>query len=245
MEIESQLLSAWKQAFGEHEGFWELFLKTGYSRQRLVHIQEQGSLSAALCWFDLEVAGRKWAYVYAVVTLPAFRGRGLCRRLFAQAEDLWRRRGYAGVLLVPAEDGLRAIYRKLGYETCTTIREFTVPAAETPVSLTPLSPEAYAAARRKLLPENAAIQEKENLTFLAAQAALYQGAGFLLAAWQENGILQAMELLGDLSAAPGIVTALGCTRGNFRTSGPDIPWAMGKKLQPDAPCPTYFAFAFD
>lgn len=245
MELEAQLLKLWKQAFGEHDGFWELFLETGFSRDRCLYLSQGQRITAALCWFDLDVLDQQWAYVYAVVTDPDFRGRGLCRRLFARAEALWHRQGYAGVLLVPADEGLREMYRKMGYETCTTVSSLTVGAAEVPVSLAPLSPADYAALRRTLLPQGAAIQEGETLSFLAAQAALYSGSGFLLACWQEDGTLHAMELLGDTSAAPGIVTALGCKQGIFRIPGPGIPWAMGKKLQNDAPFPTYFGFAFD
>lgn len=245
MEIESRLLALWKQAFGDHGDFWELFLKTGFSRRRCLYLQEQGSIRAALCWFDLEISGKPWVYVYAVVTDPAFRGRGLCRRLFSEGEALWQSRGYVGVLLVPAQEELRHMYRKLGYETCTWVREFSCEAEDPPPSLTPLSPEEFAARRRVLLPRGAALQEQENLTFLAAQAALYGGSDFLLACWQEDHVLHAMELLGNTDAAPGIVTALGCTRGCFRSPGTGTPFAMGKKLRPDALFPTYFGLAFD
>lgn len=245
MEIESRLLALWKQAFGDHGGFWEMFLEHGYCRQRMLYLTEDTILSAALCWFDLEINNQKWAYLYAVVTAPEFRGRGLCRRLLAQAESLWKEMGYAGALLVPADEGLREMYRKLGYETCTCVAEFTCGPGEPPAALTTLSPAEYARLRRAYLPEGAAIQEGENLRFLSAQAELLRGEDVLLAVWREADVLHAMELLGDPSKAPGIVTALGCSEGHFRTPGEEKPFAMGKKLRPEADFPTYFGFAFD
>ena len=245
MEIEAQLLKLWKQAFGEHDGFWELFLETGYSPDRTLYLTEKNTICAVLCWFDTEARDQKWAYVYAVVTHPDFRGRGLCRKLFGQAEALWKDRGYAGVLLVPADEGLRKMYEKMGYETCTYVKEFSCEAAQVPVALRPVKAAEFAVLRRSLLPEGGAIQEGENLRFLAAQAELLAGEEVLLAAWREAQTLHVMELLGDPKAAPGIVTALGCEQGEFRMPGEETPWAMGKKLQKDVDFPAYFGFAFD
>ena len=245
MEIEAQLLALWKQAFGDHGGFWELFLETGFSPERCVYLTEEDTVCAALCWFDCQYREENWAYVYAVVTHPDFRGRGLCRKLLARAERLWADRGYAGALLVPAEESLRQMYEKMGYESCTGICEISRAADGNCIRLTPLSIREYAAMRRAFLPHGGVIQEGENLRFLSAQAELLSAEDVLLAAWREDKTLHVMELLGDSAKAPGIVKALGCERGHFRMPGTDVPWAMGKKFREDTALPTYFGFAFD
>lgn len=242
--MENQLLPLWKAIFGDYDGFWELFLRTGYSPDRCRCITE-GEILAALCWFDCFHSGQKWAYVYAVMTNPAHRGRGLCRALMEDTHEHLQKLGYAGVLLVPAEEGLRSMYRKMGYETCTTVSEFSCPAGEEAATLRTVSPEEYASLRRQYLPEGGVIQEKENLTFLAAQAELLAGESCLLAAWREEDALHTMELLGDTAAAPAIVKALGCKEGHFRIPGNDKAFAMGLKLQKDTVFPNYFGFAFD
>lgn len=244
-ETEAQLLPLWNQVFGEYDGFWKMFLRTGYSPDRCRCILENGTVTAALCWFSVSVRSQKWAYVYAVMTHPCHRNRGLCRSLFAETEQLLTRQGYDGVLLVPAEASLRNMYRKMGYRDCTTVSEFSRTAGNTAIPLRTVAPEEYAALRRAFLPPDSAIQEGENLAFLAAQAELLAGSGILLAAWREDDTLHCMELLGDRNAAPGIVKALGCKEGHFRTPGKEIPFAMGKKLQENAVFPTYFGFAFD
>lgn len=241
---ERQLLPLWKEIFGDYDGFWELFLRTGYSPDRCRCITEEG-ITAALCWFDCFCHRQKWAYVYAVMTNPAHRGQGLCRILMKDTHEHLQKLGYAGVLLVPAEEGLRKMYRKMGYETCTCVSEFSCAAGEEAAALRALSPEEYAGLRRQYLPEGGVMQEGENLTFLAAQAELLTGENCLLAVWREEDTLHGMELLGDIVSAPAIVKALGCKEGHFRTPGETKPFAMGLKLQESVIFPDYFGFAFD
>ena len=105
--------------------------------------------------------------------------------------------------------------------------------------------EEYARLRREYLPEMGVLQEGKNLSFLAAQAQLFTGADFLLAAYLENDRLQGMELLGNTAAAPGILRALGCKTGTFQIPGKDRPYAMLHKLKEHAVIPQYFGLAFE
>ncbi len=240
-----QLLSLWKAVFGDHSGFWELFLETGFQEDHCRLILEKGQIAAALCWLDGTCDGQKIAYIYAVVTHPDFRGRGLCRALLADVHHHLTLAGYAMAMLVPESDALRQMYTRLGYETVTRISEFSVSPAPPAVPVQAIGPEAYASARRRFLPEGSVLQEGPSLTFLARQAQFYQGSGFLLAAWQEGSVLHGMELLGKPGSAPGIVQALGCTEGYFRCPGEGIPFAMAHILAEPVILPNYFGFAFD
>lgn len=243
--METELLSLWKGIFGDHHGFWELFGDTGFLPEHCRTITWEGRLAAALYWFDVSCEGQPMAYLYAVATHPDFRGRGLCRALMADTESHLKASGYTGVLLVPEKEGLRAMYAKMGYENCTTVSEFSCGAGDMPVLLRDAGPEEYAALRQKMLPTGGVVQEGENLTFLTAQAQLYAGEDFLLAAWQDGDTLHAMELLGNAGAASGILKALGFSRGEFRIPGEGKPFAMFKALTPEAVRPRYFGFAFD
>ena len=240
-----QLLRLWKDVFGEYNGFWELFLETAFAPERCLCITETGSITASLCWLDCRAEGQKTAYIYAVVTHPDCRVQGLCRRLMADAHAHLKAQGYSCALLVPAEEGLREMYRRLGYRDATYVREFTCDAPGSPVSLRAIGPEEYAALRRELLPRGGVIQEGENLAFLSRQAQFYVGKDFLMAAYAEEDTLTAMELLGNASEAPGILAALGCKKGRFRTPGTERAFAMAYPLREDAVIPKYFGFAFD
>lgn len=240
-----RLVQLWKEAFGEYDGFWELFLDTGYLPDHCRCILENGQPIAGLYWFDCSCGSDKIAYIYAVVTDPDHRGRGLCRKLMADVHVHLKNQGYASAMLVPADEGLREMYRKMGYEDCTTVTELSSKAANQPAEIRVVSPDEYAVLRRKLLPEKSVIQEGMQLPFLAAQTQLFAGSDFLLAAWREEDLLHGMELLGNTAAAPGILRALGCEKGTFQIPGEDKPFAMIHQLHDQAVIPQYFGFSFD
>ncbi len=240
-----QLIRLWKTVFGEYDGFWELFLETAFLPDHCRCILEEEQVLAGLYWFDCSCGSDKIAYVYAVVTDPDHRGKGLCRKLMADVHGLLAERGYASVMLVPASTGLREMYRKMGYEDCTTVSEISCSPGETAVKIRNIDKEEYAPLRRKLLPEQGVVQEEQNLAFLAAQTQLLAGDDFLLAAFLEEDTLQGMELLGNISAAPGILRALGCTAGKFQIPGSDRAFAMLHKLKEHAAIPSYFGLAFE
>lgn len=240
-----QLVRLWKEAFGEYDGFWELFLDTGFLPDHCRCITENGLPIAGLYWFDCSCGQDKIAYIYAVVTDPRHRGRGLCRKLMEDVHGHLKSRGYASAMLVPADVGLREMYRKMGYEDCTAVAELSCTAAGPPVEIRNVDAEEYAALRRQLLPERAVIQEGINLPFLAAQAQLFAGSDFLLAAWREGEILHGMELLGNTAAAPGILRELGCAKGIFQIPGTEKSFAMICKFTENAVIPAYFGFSFD
>lgn len=244
-EQTGQLLELWKDVFGEHQGFWEMFLDTAWSFDRCRCITAEGKVTASLCWLDTWCEGQKLAYLYAVVTHPAFRRRGLFRSLMADTHEFLQQKGYDGVLLVPAQESLRELYGTFGYRNCGGISEVVCQAGKMPVNLRAIGPEEYIRLRRQHLPSCGVVQEGENLTFLAAQAQFYAGEDFLLAAWEEEQQLHGMELLGNAAAAPGILHTLGCRKGTFRIPGRERPFAMFLPLNQGAKAPEYFGFAFD
>lgn len=64
------------------------------------------------------------AYLYAVATDEAFRGRGICRELMAYAE---RTLDADCCILVPAHKSLFSFYEKLGYRTAFTRNKTSFP----------------------------------------------------------------------------------------------------------------------
>lgn len=236
------LRKLWKQAFGDTDAFLDLFFSTAYAPRRCRCITVQGQIVAALYWFLCHDEEESYAYIYAVATDPAFRGQGLCRRLMDDTHNLLKEQGYAGAVLVPGEPGLFDMYEKMGYTDLSGADSFDL-AAGTPISMRQVTAEEYAAARRDLLPPGGIVQEGENLHFLDSYAKLYAGKGFVLAAITEGTHLYCTELLGNLSAAPGIVASLGMQTGTFRTPGKNR-FSMYHPLK-DIPAPRYFGLAFD
>lgn len=238
------LQSLWTEAFGDTEEFLDSFFSTGFSPDRCRCILQNGRIAAALYWFDCTVGSEKLAYLYGIATAKACRGQGLCRALMADTHNLLAAQGYGGTVLVPGNSSLAALYNPMGYRYCTQIREFFCTAGPEAVALRPIDPSEYARLRRELLPEGALVQEGPALDFLHTQARLYAGAHLVLAARREGDTLFALELLGSTHAAPGLLSALGCSRGRFRTPGEGRPFAMFRPLRQMDP-PAYLGFAFD
>ena len=240
------LRALWKEAFGDSDDFLDLFERTAYSSDRARALFCDGELSAALYWFDCECEGEKIAYLYAIATAKSQRGRGLCRALMEDTHAHLQELGYAAAILVPSEASLFGFYEKLGYKVATNVTEFSCHAADEPIELVRIGAEEYAMLRREMLPIGGIVQEKENLTYLAAQAELYRGENFLLAARSEEQRVVGIELLGDTNAAPRIVNALGKEQGSFRTVGSNRDFSMITPLNTKKePIPTYFGLAFD
>lgn len=241
----NELVALWQEAFGDSLEFIEGFFCTAYSPSRCRCVTIDEKVAAALYWFDVSYAGQRMAYIYAVATAASHRNKGICRQLMADIQAHLRMRGYSGILLVPQTDALRQMYGKLGYRPCTTISEFSCEAGSEPIELHRIDRDMYAALRREYLPAGGVIQDAENIAFLETMAFFYRGENFLLAAKTEGQQLNSPELLGDTRAAPGILKALNCTGGTFRTPGRGKDFAMFLPLEKHTQAPGYLGYAFD
>lgn len=239
-----QLRLLWQEAFGDTDDYLDGFFYNVFSPDRCRCVTADGQIAAALYWLDCRANDRPIAYLYAIATAKARRGKGLCRGLMADTHALLQELGYAGCILVPGEKGLFRMYQGMGYTTCSGIREFTCKAGDSALPLRRIHREEYAALRRQYLPDGGVIQENENLTLLTQQAELYAGADLLLCAAKDGSRLICPELLGNADAAPAVLTALGAASGTFRTPGNDRDFAMYHPLA-DGPAPAYFGLAFD
>lgn len=237
-----QLRALWQEAFADPDSFLDLFFSRAFHRERCSVANLDGEVAAALYWFDCTCRGQKLAYVYAVATAKKHRGQGLARELMVATHTHLAACGYHGVVLVPAEESLFAYYERLGYTPFGGVEELCCEAAEA-VPMEKLDGQTYAQLRRQYLPEGGVVQEGENLALLEGMTAFYAGDGFLLCAATEDGKVLGAELLGDKAAAPGIVAALGCESGSFRTPG-SKPFAMFHGFAVLA-TPSYFGHALD
>lgn len=238
------LRQLWKQAFGDTDAFLDSFFAFGFSPDRCRQLSVDGKVVSALYWFDCSFNGKKIAYLYAVATDKAFRDRGLCRLLMEDTHRHLQSLGYAGALLVPVSEKLFCFYEKLGYRTCSAVNEFTCEATGT-VELSHITGEDYCVLRQQYLPAGSVDPGGSMVAFLKAQYFFYAGKDFVLCAASEGDTLIVAELLGNTSAAPGIVAMMGKKQGRFRAPGDSKPFAMYRSLAYEADMPSYFALALD
>lgn len=237
-----QLKHLWQQAFGDPMAFIDGFFSTGFSPERCRCLTLEGNVAAALYWFDAEANG-KFAYIYAVATEKAHRGKGLCRALMEDTHHHLARQGYAGAVLVPAEDGLWDFYGSMGYAPFGKIRSFTRKAVPGHVSVQEIDAADYTRLRRAYLPAHSLCQEQA-LSFYSTWGKFYQTEGCLLAAATDGELLYTQEFLGDPRLIPAITAALGCSRGKFRTPGGGKSCGMYLLFIPGTP-PDYLGFPLD
>ena len=240
----NELKNLWQLAFGDSMEFIDLFFHTAYAPERCCFLTEDRQITAALYWLDCDVAGQKQAYLYAVATHPDHRGKGLCRQLMTNTHTLLKQQGYTGAMLRPADPELRKMYSKLGYQDCTSVSEFRCTAGS-PIPLRKIGTEEYTRLRRQFLPDKGVLQEGVSLSYLASYCDFYAGVDFLLAGSAEGQVFHGTELLGNQTAAPGILAALDCKDGSFRCPGHELPFGMFLPLTEDAAVPGYLGLAFD
>ena len=240
------LRTLWKDIFGDTDAFLDSFFSTAFSPNRSLCAIIDDQIVGMLYWFDCTYSGQKIAYLYAVATHEAYRGRGICHNLMDATHQLLKEREYAGVILVPVAPHLFDFYKKQGYEICTRVSHLHTNASMETVDLQRIDANTYGTLRKEFLPVGGVIQEGENLALLQQDATLYKGDGFLLAARTEQDTLVGIEFLGDTSVAPHVTHTLGCKNGRFRIHGNEKPFSMYLSLSPTlTTLPTYFGLAFD
>lgn len=240
-----RLRRLWQEVFGDGDAFLDDFFGTAFSPSRCLCAVEDQTAAAALYWIPCTCGRDRLAYVYAVATSVPFRGRGLFRQLMTQTHRILTAEGYAGAVLVPENGGLARMYERFGYRFFGSLREFHCTGGSDCIPLKKLEDAEFAALRRSLLPEGSVLQEEAGLAFLSSQLAFYAGEDILLACRREGDTLICAELLGNAAAAPGILAALSCREGTFRTPGEGRKFAMFRPLRSGAAAPNYFAFAYD
>lgn len=239
-----QLKALWQQAFGDTDRFVDRFFAHFFSPDRCRVLEQDGKVVSALYWFDGYLDGRKWAYLYAVATDVAHRGKGFCRTLMEETHRHLEASGYAGAVLVPAEEGLWGYYGAMGYQEFGGMESFFCTAGSETEELERIAWEAYRELRKSYLPEGG-IDQHPVFPFYEGWGGFYRGKDFLFAAAVDGDALCTQEFFGRPEVLPGVLNALGVKTGNIRMPGGDAPCGMYRLFSSDAAIPGYLGFALD
>ena len=136
-----QLIGLWQAVFGDDARVVGDFLDRIVRPGRGMVWDEAGQLTAVAYIIDgIRLDGRDCPYIYAVSTLPAFRGRGYGAAVSNACAALIESQGGIAALH-PAEESLFGWYAQQGFQPLCTVREAVLTPNETaPAALTPLSP---------------------------------------------------------------------------------------------------------
>ena len=213
----SRLRWLWQEAFGDNDAFLDGFFSTGYDPQRCITVQIQDRPVAVLYWFDCDLENQKLAYIYAVATDKAYRGRGLCRDLMNHTHRHLQSLGYSAAVLVPGNEKLFSMYEKLGYRSFCPM-EHRVIAPGTAVAAEPITAEGYFARRTDFLPDGG-IRQNSAAPYLATFTDFYSGENWIACLSREGNTLYFQEFLGDQGKLPGLIRALGANSGELWLPG--------------------------
>lgn len=116
----------WESCFPEDDPlFVDRFLLGHYLRRRMLAARSGETIVSMLHRIPFDSEAGRMSYLYAVATDPAHRGRGHASRLVEEAVRAALAEGDAALFLIAADEGLRAFYRRFGFEGDIPVRFHT------------------------------------------------------------------------------------------------------------------------
>lgn len=246
----------WMECFGDKLDYVNLYFDHSFDPARVFVLREEAIAAMCITFPVTYVAAdgdeQPGAYLYAVCTAPAQRGKGLCRRLLRETEQALAAQGCAFTCLRAADPALAAMYEKMGYRARFTNQERLVsPAGASSARLSApvwqtVAPADYYALRQFHLQGGFIDYEPAVLAHQARLGRLlsYDGGAAIAAVEQVGDRAICKEFLGDDSLLPGLAAQLGVDALTVRSPG-KTPFAMAKALQSGVLPRGYLAFAFD
>lgn len=124
-----ELKALWRDVFLEEEAYLDTFFEKVFKGENALLYEEDGRIAAALHMVPysmiVDEVEHSLLYLYAIGTLPEYRGKGYAGEITREALRVAEDRGYSAAFLVPAEESLFLWYERMGFETVfykTTIR---------------------------------------------------------------------------------------------------------------------------
>lgn len=115
-----ELRALWASVFRESAAYLDAFFTRVFIPENTLVWTESGRVVSALYILPYRILNRgetlRAAYLYALATEPAWRGRKIMSQLIEESFRLCAARGYALAMLIPAKDSLFGFYRVFGFE---------------------------------------------------------------------------------------------------------------------------------
>ena len=142
-----QIMLLWNKAFGDGVNDIQRYLVTLF--QYILVYEEQDIVKGMLAVLPVTLDDKKGGYIYAVTTDEKFRGQGICRAL---VEYVKQSKNYDFLVLVPQNQGLFELYRKMDFKDASASlkKEIQVSGdAENEITIENLTSFEYEAVRNK------------------------------------------------------------------------------------------------
>lgn len=111
-----QIQKIWATCFGDEEEYIRFYIENRMTDENMLVIYQDGKAVSMASFLPVQYlcdgAYTDARYVYAVATLPAYRGRGLAGRILAFAQEYYKQ----PLILAPAEESLMQYYASMGFQ---------------------------------------------------------------------------------------------------------------------------------
>lgn len=245
-----ELKALWLCSFGGTEDDADFYYQNRFRPEDTLLWREDGRIVSMMTLMRVWQDGEPGYYVFAVATHPDYRGRGLMRELDRWAVEVIKERGGRFSCLVPANEGLFAMYEKLGYAANFPVRVITLEGrGDARFALTDCSFPAFYELRKAYLSkmEASVCHPKDELQYVYRE--LMQAGDYVVYftehgrdcyavySVKENGILLRETSATDAKAvARGIMARHGRELALIRRpalddgEGVTVPYGMGRRL---------------
>ena len=109
------IIHIWEQCFGDSEEYIRMYLENRFTTENMMVIHADGRPVSMASFLPAEIilnGKREEArYVYAVATLPAYRGRGYASEMIKHGIQKYKE----PLILQPADEGLKRFYQTMGF----------------------------------------------------------------------------------------------------------------------------------
>ena len=105
----------WKETFGDSDAFIEHFIRDFYDSSNMLCIEEKARIVSMLHMVPFKMGSKDVGYIYAVATEEKSRGKGYATLLIEKAIAAAKAIGYAALVTIPADEGLRLFYSRFGF----------------------------------------------------------------------------------------------------------------------------------
>lgn len=129
-----ELKQIWKVCFEDSDHYIDFYFKHCFQLSRTLVCEEDGMLVGMMTVLPSLLYTKtsiiKGGYIYAVATLPEYRGRGIMSKLEEAAKKFVAEQNGSFLTLVPAKKSLFTVYEGLGYEYRYSLYDLEMTAQE-------------------------------------------------------------------------------------------------------------------
>lgn len=123
-----ELKLLWSECFSDTQEFIDNYFDSLFEPCDVIVARENGKIVSMATIHKVEYVekdrSKPCGYVYAVATRPEYRGQGYFKKVMSFAKKEAKKRGFIGLVTVPATQELVKLYKKIGYKTVSKFSLF-------------------------------------------------------------------------------------------------------------------------